>query len=301
MNTKVFQNPIDPDNVPLALEQALFLAQVSELAYTNFESLAGELAPSELRVLETFDIGNTQGFLAGNSDFHILAFRGTERSFGDWLRNLEMAPRAHAFGPVHGGFSNGLDQVWKSTLVPHFQQDESTPIWMTGHSLGAALATLAATRVFTEFPGFPIAGVITYGQPRLASKDFRKAFESSLGDRLIRVVNHRDLVTRLPPGYRHVGRRWWLNGEGGLEEKRSLRLESTSGTDAEALSHAEYIQLLEEMPPIPDSSSSLNPAVPKAARLEGAYLPGARFIKGIRDHSLTQGYLPQLNELIHDT
>ena len=72
------------------------------------------------------------------------------------------------------------------------------PLFMAGHSLGAALALLAATR------RAPTA-VYTYGCPRVGNA----AFAAQLANVAVhRIVHGQDVVTAVPPeilGFRHVG------------------------------------------------------------------------------------------------
>jgi hypothetical protein len=74
--------------------------------------------------------------------------------------------------------------------------------------LGAALATLAADRLAAE--NVPVAGVYTFGSPRVGDGAFARTFTDRLGDRCFRFVNAADVVTRVPPpglilDYTHVG------------------------------------------------------------------------------------------------
>jgi len=70
-------------------------------------------------------------------------------------------------------------------------------VWFTGHSLGAALATLAASRYQT-------AGVYTFGSPLVGNQSFAAAFNAvfhdGAGSRSFRYVNDHDVVTQVPPG-----------------------------------------------------------------------------------------------------
>ena len=84
-------------------------------------------------------------------------------------------------------------------------------IWITGHSLGAALATLAADRYRN------VKGLYTYGSPRVGDKDFKKNFRMNT----YRFVNNNDIVTKVPPAgmYRHVGELRHIDGDGVIRDK----------------------------------------------------------------------------------
>jgi triacylglycerol lipase len=149
----------------------------------------------------------TDGYVAWNDTAVIVAFRGTEPdqledSFTD--ANIVLAPwRA---GHVHCGFKLALEQVWPqlSSLLDTLQPGRQ--VWFCGHSLGAALATLAADL----YPH--TRGVCTFGCPRVGDRTFTAAFARTFGDRSLRYVNNHDLVTHvpLPPLYKHVEARRWI-------------------------------------------------------------------------------------------
>ena len=98
-------------------------------------------------------------------------------------------------GLVHEGFQEALDDVWAEIeTVLDGGLDGGTPVFYTGHSLGGALATLAASRR-------PPRAVYTYGAPRVGDRDFVATLEDVP---FFRVVNNRDVVTRLPPSLPHL-------------------------------------------------------------------------------------------------
>jgi triacylglycerol lipase len=146
----------------------------------------------------------------------VLAFRGSERDPVDWIRNAQFHPvTGELGGKVHSGFHGALDEVWGS--IAGDTSALGLPIFVTGHSLGGALATLAAARLVEA--GVAPDAVYTYGQPRVGKSDFQRAFNSAMHDVTFRVVNHIDLVARVPlllQGYRHIGRRMYFDGAGAL-------------------------------------------------------------------------------------
>ncbi len=125
---------------------------------------------------------------------------------------------------VHQGFHDALDASW-AVLETAIQDavKAQKPIWLCGHSLGGALAVLAAHRLATQ--GVHISGSLrkpsigalyTYGQPRCGNSKFVDDLESALGDRFYRSVNNRDIVPLIPPPvpalpYRHTGRVAYFN------------------------------------------------------------------------------------------
>jgi triacylglycerol lipase len=159
------------------------------------------------------DAGHTQYLIATSKDVAILAFRGTEpEQFADWATDAECALVPCPWKPslrVHQGFSKALETVWKplnDRLRPVAGTERA--LWITGHSLGGALAVLAAHRFADESGASRVAGVYTFGQPRCGDQAFKEDLERGLAGRLWRVVNNRDVVPRVPPaamGYRHAG------------------------------------------------------------------------------------------------
>ncbi|WP_373500097.1 hypothetical protein [Desulfococcus sp.] len=144
--------------------------------------------------------------------FGVLVFRGTS-AFETWLSNLNtLQTDWGAGGLVHSGFKNEFFKIWErvdeclSGFPPDF------PLFYTGHSLGGAMATLAASLR-------PPSGLYTFGSPRVGDA----AFVQSLREvPIFRVVNNRDLVTLLPPSripfdFCHAGERCHYPG-GGLPE-----------------------------------------------------------------------------------
>lgn len=75
--------------------------------------------------------------------------------------------------------------------------DEPLSITITGHSLGAALATLTAYDINSTFNNAPIVTVISFGGPRVGNRSFRRQLEKS-GTKILRIVNSDDLITKVP-------------------------------------------------------------------------------------------------------
>jgi hypothetical protein len=74
---------------------------------------------------------------------------------------------------------------------------EMPRVFVTGHSLGGALAVLAASVLLSEGRQ-QIAAVYTYGQPRVGDPEFSAAFDAKLGALTFRYVNDLDIVPHVP-------------------------------------------------------------------------------------------------------
>ncbi|XP_042493191.1 phospholipase A(1) DAD1, chloroplastic-like [Macadamia integrifolia] len=75
--------------------------------------------------------------------------------------------------------------------------DEPLSLTITGHSLGAALATITAYDITTTFRHPPLVTVISFGAPRVGNRSFKCHVEKS-GSKILRIVNSEDLITKVP-------------------------------------------------------------------------------------------------------
>jgi triacylglycerol lipase len=84
-------------------------------------------------------------------------------------------------------------------LVDTDSPDARRTFWITGHSLGGALAALAGS-AFSLLPGVirPVSGIYTFGQPRIGLHNFCNTYDRLLTPSTFRLVNNRDLVPRVP-------------------------------------------------------------------------------------------------------
>jgi hypothetical protein len=135
----------------------------------------------------------------------VVAFRGTEPlNADDWLADVNYHHEklnASIPGLVHGGFARALEELLKQELmkiVDDLMGTDAPRLFLTGHSLGGALAVLeAAWLYFVE--NRSVAAVYTYGQPRVGDPDFSSAYNAALGEVTFRYVNDQDIVPHLPP------------------------------------------------------------------------------------------------------
>ena len=172
-----------------------------------------------------FDKNSSQAILARHTQCAFAAFRGTDE-LADWLDNLKVAPVDGPLGAVHGGFWAALKDIWPHmrTTLANWRRvrikggKQPLPLWLTGHSLGGAMATLAAaTLVQAEVPFY---GVYTFGQPRCGHGTFARNFNNEAKGRHFRFHNNNDIVTRVPAtllGYRHVGTFIYIDSNGNLD------------------------------------------------------------------------------------
>jgi hypothetical protein len=192
------------------------LALASDLAYLP-ASEGVEAFRSQLGLeARLFSVGNTQAYLATNDDHIVIAFRGTEspntiEGLKDWLLtdavNLLILPEgdlgtdfaaAGVGAKWHMGFMKALADIWdplaEAVVAEHKKDDR--PIWVTGHSLGGALAVLAAWRLKRKF--VPVHQVYTFGAPMVGNTETAAAIDREFSDKIFRYVNAPDPIPKLP-------------------------------------------------------------------------------------------------------
>lgn len=204
------------------LKKAHSLATVSLLAYDDREDIERQVIDGwnfdDFQFIESDGVQDTQGFAMADAHRIVIAFRGTEPIVEDWLTNLDFDLAPGPFGgSVHDGFNRALDAVWRQVdrTISRFRHNTPKSIWFTGHSLGAALATLAVAR--RRDADQRVDGLYTFGQPRTGDRTFARNFNADFKAQTFRFVNNNDVVTRIPPrsaGYSHVGSLKYLT-EGG--------------------------------------------------------------------------------------
>lgn len=210
--------PFDPEAKSVySRVNALWLAELSRLVYRHdIEEEDLPPQPTRTRFLKNagfqqrhfFGSQNTQAMLVESVTapaFAVLVFRGTEQNVSNLITDLEfgiLPLNQNAVG-MHQGFRKALDSVWNS--IERQLAALTCPVFYTGHSLGAALATLAALRHAPR-------AVYTFASPRVGNEAFAASFGSLP---VFRIVDDEDVLTSLPPeilGFRHVGALQLLKG-----------------------------------------------------------------------------------------
>ncbi|MEX2499834.1 MAG: lipase family protein [Wenzhouxiangellaceae bacterium] len=265
---------------------ARWMARLSDLAYSGRAQAELALKDMELRLDHWMDSGadrpdasigdvDTQGFLASNRDLAVVAFRGTEVNLAnpaDVLTDIKARMAEIDWFPdgpkprAHRGFLLALDAVW-SELQQQLKSlsaiNPARPIWFTGHSLGGALAVLAASRYSIwradenlkretradqllnqlgenaggllnndarmaamdrirreASPLPPCRWIYTIGQPAVGDQRLADWLEAHFGQRLVRTINNRDIVPRLPTpilGYVQAGAELYFDSFGRMK------------------------------------------------------------------------------------
>ena len=228
-------NPFRPDATGYELVNAGWLADFALLVYGDDTFIQKQAEQAGLTTagftIKFISVDTTQCLVAHNDKFIVIAIRGTEidnfwGAVSDWAVNLEFELKedesVESGGRVHEGFIELINQAWPKIRddVRQVQNDGAQrTLWITGHSLGAGLATLAAERARSA--GFDVSGVYTWGSPRVGDKTFKQKYtDLGLADRTFRFVNNTDTVPKIPPGhdYTHVGLLKFIDAAGLLHD-----------------------------------------------------------------------------------
>ncbi|WP_294537040.1 lipase family protein [uncultured Rhodoblastus sp.] len=183
------------------LTTAVFLAEACAAAYNKVE--AQKFASSAgLANFNAFDASNVQGFWCADDKATVLAFRGTS-NIGQWIRDVRVLPAAVAWGWAHLGFVQGIEEIEARLQLFDALAKTRPYVWIVGHSLGGALAVIAAARAKSR--GIYTPELYTFGQPAVSFAGFADRFDRELPKRLWRLINQVDIVPRVPPFYQHCG------------------------------------------------------------------------------------------------
>ena len=121
----------------------------------------------------------------------VLAFRGTEKHFADIKTDLDARFYHQGNTGVHTGFLNAFEAVKPQIIRAVESIPDTYKVYITGHSLGGALAIIAARGLNSD----KLAACYTFGGPRVGNSEFGESIKPPI----YRVVNAADMVPRLPP------------------------------------------------------------------------------------------------------
>lgn len=158
---------------------------------------------------------NIQWFAARNASDLWIVFRGTDE-VADWVDNLNVGKTVAGQGYVHKGFSDALDTVWWS-VMDEIHAHETRHLHFVGHSLGGALAAIAASRCLFS-PADNHVHLWTFGQPRCGDKTWADWMDERFGQRYTRLFNAGDIVPHLPTfvRFRHAGTEVFFDEHGSV-------------------------------------------------------------------------------------
>ena len=165
-------------------------------------------------------IADTQGLIIFHKNTVIIGFRGSEKKVGDWAINLKIHSRILDYTDRQDGRENllsvisskeqrvhrGFLRAFKALLVNQDYHDwvmkqlgAAENVWLTGHSLGGAIAILAANCLLEQVePKINVSGVYTFGAPRVGNSHYRDHINDKFKSQYWRFMNDNDPVPDIP-------------------------------------------------------------------------------------------------------
>lgn len=196
-------------------ERSLLFAKLAKIAYYNADEAKSQAKKLGFTTTEFYDKDGAQAYRFMNKNDLVIACRGTQPTeFNDIKADLKAMPvLAETVSRVHRGFKAEVDELWPMVLEDlQRTRNQGKKIWFCGHSLGAAMATIMASRCHLYPDIAPVEELYTYGSPRVGWRTYCK----SLGVVHHRWRNNNDIVTKVPlmiMGYVHDGQLHYITSD----------------------------------------------------------------------------------------
>lgn len=224
-----FKKYFNEENLDYDLGTAYFMALASAKVYESKKKCGAKARQGwGFHKVTFFDRNDLLAVVMAHPKAILIIYQGTN-SIRDWIVDADIRK---VNGPwnseVHNGFWTGFQSLWLNDprsqyegIQEHVRQLKQTKkyrnagIWLGGHSLGAAMATMNAAQM--SVMGWPVWGVYTYGSPRCGNEIFEVSYDIKLKSRTHRHVRNNDPVPRVPLrswGYAHVGQIQYFTEEG---------------------------------------------------------------------------------------
>ncbi|MBM7704281.1 lipase family protein [Metabacillus iocasae] len=184
---------------------ALFLLHLCSETYVQYENDGLVNLPEGFSLVKAFKgkaFGQHEwfGFILESENEVVIAFRGTKSDL-DWLADASAFqlpfPYASNIGNVHGGFLSIYHSLRNEVFNAYASLSPQKPLYITGHSLGGALATLHALDVAVNGP-FEHVTMYNYGSPRVGDPAFVTSYCLHVRESK-RFANTEDVITEVPP------------------------------------------------------------------------------------------------------
>ena len=168
-------------------KNATFMAKLAKHAYDK--PAAFKKVFKKDWTIKMFKNGGTECYTLTCPENYIVVFRGTEpTSWEDIKADLQFRKNKG----IHRGFDAALDDIWEDLKKHYDKNAKGKVLLVTGHSLGAALATLFSARINDEN-----SACYTFGSPRTATPKVVK----QMNFKAYRFRNNNDVVTKVPPEF----------------------------------------------------------------------------------------------------
>lgn len=199
-------------------------AIVSNLAYGDAEGFQAAGFTNICAITDTET--DTECFLVEDDKYIYFTARGTEKDLVDLRTDMRFLQK-EVFSKynLHRGFYEAYrsiapeltEELWPRRLEQDMEPTTRKPLVFCGHSLGGAIATIAAASHGPDY-------LITFGQPPVGGKAFAMHMDG-LATTYTRFVLDGDPVPRLlkwNPKYRHCGKRAFIDDEMNVHENPSF-------------------------------------------------------------------------------
>lgn len=215
--------PIQINTACFSLSNAWWMAEASRLIYRpdfykDNKTETGALSYKLIRYIEDVETSTHIALLKVLQDAPclIVVFRGSDE-IKDWGINVRVYQNNFIEqGKVHRGFKKAYLSI-RDPLLAEFDNND-LPVFITGHSLGAALAVLASSELYKQ--NF-FDSCYTFGSPRIGNPEFVHSIQSNS---IYRIINNSDVVTTIPIdfaniNYHHVGKALLIDENGNLHKE----------------------------------------------------------------------------------
>ena len=216
--------PFDNKTDRFSMSNAWWLSELSFLAYEEGKTVENILKSLGYKV-SFFNSARWDGeaYVAYDDEKVFLVYRGTEpTNLKDMLTDISLNKvKTDKEGGVHSGFKKHFDDLEKEFRIGSMLSallSGKRKLYITGHSLGAALGIYAAYYYSEKIPVTKKEEytLYTFGAPKVGDESFKNKFDDV---KVYRMVHKNDVVCRLPPfkQFHHIGELYYINFEKCIE------------------------------------------------------------------------------------
>jgi len=332
---KLIDNSDEPlkfcENNAYSIENAHAMVRVAQLVYETEGKirdtvekwgylLRGKAVNGKLFHFEFKE--DIQGMLIGDKSRIIVAFRGTTTASDFWTDSQVVWRTKCGEGLGHHGFKNSADKIWvalQDKIRTFVKQNalKSISIWFTGHSLGGAMATVAAQMIDLDIEKQDSTNccIYTFGQPRTGNKRFAQQVERKIGkENWHRFVHAADPIPTVPlakMGFEHGGTLHYITDDGrildsgGISDDASLpseeELESFFQAPIQHISRAGDHSLIHYQSRLNSHSSHKTQSTIDVHKAEESRLVNYTKHKSDKQRNVEKGIMDRLNLIIRES
>jgi triacylglycerol lipase len=215
------------------------LAMLSDIAYRPPVEAEEEISRLGFSGIMPLVENSMMGYVVWDGETVVIVFRGTNQyEAADWAVNFRDKTVGTSEGGIHTGFWFAYQSL-KPQVLKVLGKIKPKHLWITGHSLGGAMA-LACAIDLSLYEHMTFDGLVTFGQPRVVRTDLAQHVDTAFVGRYARFVVGDDIVARIPPSKAFCGSLVWFT-KGQMQRSRPLRQEY--GASADAAASGEWAEL----------------------------------------------------------